>query len=149
MGRKARAVVDRIADGTYQASRHGPPPDDGGEVERLERPKSLEGRAAEVWDEYTALLSGVVRRRDIPVLVELCRWVARSDRIAEALDAMGVDTPAYRALSVTAGIASDKVDKFAARFGANPVDRPKVPQGEGPKAARVPTRPRTKLDEGK
>lgn len=146
MGRKSRPVADRLLDGTYQASRHGPPPAEGGEGESLVRPSTLSGRAADVWDEYAALLSGVVRRRDVPVLAELCRWVERSERIAAALDTLKPTDGPFPKLLVSAGIATDKVAKLSALFGLNPTDRAKVPSGDGPAKAKVPTRPRTKLD---
>lgn len=146
MGRKARPVADRLLDGTHRPDRHGLPPDDGGGVERLERPSSLSGRAAEVWDEYVSLLSGVVRRRDVMVLEELCWWKAQSEKLRAVADAADPTDKGHKQLVIQAGIASDKVAKLSALFGLNPTDRAKVPQGEGPRAAKVPTRPRTKLD---
>ena len=146
MGRKRRAVEDRKLTGEYRADRHGPAPEEGGEAESLVRPSSLSTCAVLVWDELVGMLAGVARKRDVPVLAELCRWVERSNRIAAALDAMQPTDKDFGRLLVSAGIATDKVDKLASRFGLNPTDRAKVPQGEGPAKAKVPTRPRTKLD---
>ena len=120
-------------------------------AERLVRPPSLTGRAAEVWDELAGLLGGVVRRRDVPALVELCRWVERSERIAKELDAMPPAAREFKGLLVAAGIATDKVAMLTARFGLSPADRARIKADKvaGPAAApkpKVKTRQPTKLD---
>lgn len=145
-----KSTEDHLRDGTYKPSKHGPLPSaEPVEAERLRRPESLTGRAAAVWSELVKLLTGVVRKRDVPVLAELCRWVERSERIAAVLDAIDATDPAFGKMLVNAGIATDKVAKLSALFGSTPADRAKVRAvvAEGGGRGKVATRPRTSLDQ--
>lgn len=132
MPQARRSIADRLLDGSYKPSKHGPlPVSEPAAGEALKLPKALNGRAAKVWKELLPLLRGVVRRRDVPVLCELCRWVARSESIAEQLDALEVTTPAFKSLIVAAGIATDKVAKLSALFGLDPANGSKVRSAAG------------------
>ena len=119
--------------------------------ERLPKPSQLTGRAAEIWRELAGLLQSVLRRRDQPALAELCRWVARSERIAETLDAMEPTRKEYRQLLTAAAVATGQVTQLTARFGLSPADRSKV-RGALIAAAstatksKVASRPSTDLD---
>jgi hypothetical protein len=169
-GRPAKSVEHHLAKGTYRPSRHGPlpatpapaviqtpvsVPASGGPPP--ERPGELTGRAAEWWDQYTRQLGGLVRETDTAALAELCRWVTRSELIAARLDAMDPAAREYKALIVSAGIATDKVATLGARFGLTPADRakgkvaaPPPAEGAGPAKPKVRARPQTGIDrEGK
>jgi hypothetical protein len=133
---RKRPIADRLLDGTYKPSKHGPIPVPVG-AENLKKPASLTGRSAAIWKELVALLAGTIRGRHIPALTELCRWIERSERVAKELDAMGVTDKAFRSLLVSAAICTDKIASLTAKFGLNPVDGLKVPQP--PKNSGVPT----------
>ncbi len=155
MGSPRKPIEEHVRNGTYREDRHGPLPGAslpvGDEpVERLVKPDSLGGRAAEVWADLTGLLGGVVRRRDVPALVELCRWVERSERIAKELDAMEPTDREFKGLLISAGIATDKVAVLTARFGLSPADRARIKADRlapvAPAKPKVKTRQPTKLD---
>jgi hypothetical protein len=153
MGRPRKSIAEHVANGTYRPSRHGgaavePGPGDG-PAETIERPTKLGAEAARIWEELAELLAGSIRKRDVPALVELARWIARSDRIAELLDSLDPTDKDFKGLLVQAGIATDKVSDLTKRFGISPADRAKlkaIPSVNGPAVAKVPTRPQTKLD---
>src|SRR5262245_17594272 len=131
-----RPIEDRLLDGTYKPSKHGPvyaPPQP---AETLKKPAALTGKAGAVWKELVETLGGTVRRRDVPALAELCRWIERSDRVAKELDALAVTDPEFKALLVCAGICADKIASLSAKFGATPVDGQKVPQPDPAKGVR-------------
>lgn len=152
MGRPKKSIAELKQSGTYRPSRHASPADtdhvEDVATEQLERPEKLDEAAAEVWDELVELLGGSIRRRDIHALVELCRWIARSDKIAADLDALAPTDKTFKALLINAGIATDKVSDLTKRFGISPADRMKLKAEvpTGPAVAKVPTRPKTKLD---
>jgi len=152
MGRPRKSIDEHLRNGTYRPDRHGPLPvpvsPADAPAEKLVRPPSLTGRAAAVWDELAGLLGGIVRRKDIPALVELCRWIERSERIAATLDKLKPTEKEFKGLVVVAGIATDKVAVLTSRFGLSPADRAKIKAeiAAGPPKPKVPVRPATKLD---
>jgi hypothetical protein len=152
VGRPRKSVAEHKANGTYRPGKHGVEEpavvQDGPVVEVIERPEKLSEDAAKIWDELVELLKGSIRRRDVPALVELCRWIARADKVADELDAVSPTDAKFKALMIVAGIATDKVSDLTKRFGISPADRMKLRTEvqSAPVAAKVPTRPRTKLD---
>lgn len=150
MGRPAKTIAEHRANGTYRPSRHGAEPVGEAEtelVEKVERPAKLSPEAVVIWEELVAILRGVIRQRDVPALTELARWIVRSDRIAEKLDALDPTDTAFKAMLIAAGIATDKVSDLTKRFGISPADRMRL-RSDAPAAAvaKVPVRPQTKLD---
>jgi hypothetical protein len=148
VGRPSKSIEEHKANGTYRPSRHGvlagfvelePEP-----AEALARPEKLDGEAAKVWDELVELLGDSVRKVDTPVLVELSRWIARSDKIAAQLDPLDAADKQFKSLLIAAGIATDKVSTLTKLLA----DRKKLKtESAQPAPAKVPTRPKTKLDQ--
>jgi hypothetical protein len=142
MGRPSKPLEHHLDTGNYRPSRHGPLPGAGPPVAppatAVARPRTLTGRAAEVWDDLAALLGSTLQARDAVVLTELCRWVSRSEAIAALLDATEIGSASFRSLMVSAGIATDKVALLCARCGLTPADEMRVrrkPVAEKPKVA--------------
>ncbi len=151
-----KSLEQHIKDGTYRRDRHGPRPEEIARTpvsERVvpanpERPEDLTGVAGEVWDKLIGLLGEAVHDRDRPLLAELCRWWAELKRVQTALAESAPGEKGYNQLLIAGGICSDKLDKLASRFGLTPADRAKLKaENTGPPIAKVPTRPRTKLDQ--
>lgn len=153
MGRPRKPVTDHLVNGTYRPSRHGPVGDpvrnEPGQVceKPPAKPRSLTGPAGDVWDDLIAILGGIVRKRDVPALADLCRWVARMQRIAGTVDEMDPTDPAFVKTLTAAGIATTNFERYCSKFGLTPRDRVRlgVPDSDAGKA-KVATRPRTKLD---
>lgn len=149
MGRPRKSVAEHLANGTYKPGRHGPLPGEPEEpaLESIECPRELDDESRRVWGDLADLLAGVIRRRDIPALKELCRWITRADRIAKELDVLAPSDKSFKGLLVAAAIATDKVSDLTKRFGISPADRQRLRTGDAaPTVAKVPTRPVTKLD---
>src|SRR4051812_14841340 len=83
----ARKPLEKhILDNTYRADRHGPlTPDDAPQQTPPVKPADLTGEAGKRWDQLTALLLGVVRDRDAPLLAEACRFWAELKRVQTQL----------------------------------------------------------------
>lgn len=151
-GRPRKSVEDHVRDGTYRKDRHGPIPtastSDDPVTKFPDRPASLTGRPAEVWDRLAKVLGGVVRLRDVPTLEELCRWIERAERVdAELADMDPKETRFVKTLT-GAAICTDKILKLSNCFGLSPSDRAKLkPEvSQGPPKPKVMTRQPTKLD---
>jgi phage terminase small subunit len=147
--RVRRPVEDRLLDGTYKPSRHGPipEPEDLGSIRPPVKPTDLTGPAAKIWEQLLSLLGGVARDRDGPLLADLCRWWAELKRVQKVLKTTEPGEKGYNQLLIAAGICSDKLDKIAARFGLTPADRAKLKAEQmGPLVTRVKTMPKTRLD---
>lgn len=149
MGRPRKTLSEHLAKGNYRPCRHGPLSSEPEEspLEAIEKPTKLDADAGRVWDELSELLAGVIRRRDIPALTELCRWTARADRIAKELDVLSPADKLFKGLLIAAGIATDKISDLTKRFGISPADRQRLGAGNAaPTVAKVPVRGPTKLD---
>lgn len=150
MPRIRRPVESRLLDGTYEPGRHGPLPDPAESVTPPTRPDDLTGTARKYWDELLGLLPGVVRERDGPMLAEMCRFRYELTRIRGELRRTKPGGKGYNQLLVASGIAFDKFDKIASRFGLTPSDRAKLrAEMSGPVKAKVAVRKPTKLDRAK
>lgn len=148
---KRKPIEQHVIEGTYREDRHGPLTTADMPEPPPERPAKLTEAEAAVWNEVVAgVLVGVVKKRDVPTLVELCRWVVRADRIAGKLDTMRPGVKGFTSLTTAAAIATDKILAMSARIGMTPLDRAKVrSEGNhpsGPPAAKVRVRGRTALD---
>lgn len=101
------------------------------------------------WDAVAPLLAGVVRPRDVPVLVVLTTWLTLADRTARAVEEMDAADKKYAQMLTCYAIATDKILSLSSRFGLTPADRAKL-HAAMPKTAptkpKVATRPRTSLD---
>lgn len=130
MARPRKSLEHHLKNGTYRPDRHGPLPAPSGADDApagdIPRPSSLANRAAEVWADLVGLLRGVIRRRDVPALAELCRWIERSERIAAELDVLAPSSPKFKNLLIAAGIATDKVAALTRQFGLTPADRSRL-----------------------
>jgi phage terminase small subunit len=152
MGRPKKSAADHIKAGTYREDRHGPPPTTDGvtaESRRLpKKPEDLGEVASAVWDELLPLLADRARESDAARLADLCRWRVRLSQCAEHLDEFEIGTVGFGRVMVSLGIIEDKVNNLSRQFGLTPESRAKLkPEvSAGPVAAKVPTRPRTKLD---
>jgi hypothetical protein len=124
----------------------GPPVRNGAAIPK---PINLDSAESEIWDWLIEQLRGVATERDSRMLAEMVRWWARLEEIWIALRGETIGTVVYNRAMIAAGIAQDKVDKIGIRFGLTPTDRARLPVSvasiERP-AAKVATRPRTKLD---
>lgn len=94
----------------------------------------------------TGLLAGVLTDRDMPILTELCWWWSELRRMQTGLGGMTPGEKGYKDMLVCAGICSTNLDKLAVRFGLTPVDRARLKGEAGPPVAKVPVKPKTKLD---
>ena len=111
------------------------------------RPSDFTSVEKKFWDELTALLGNVIRERDGPLLAELCRFRYELSLIRKELRKTRPGAKGYNQLLVASGIAFDKYDKIASRFGLTPSDRAKLrAEMVGPVKAKVATRKPTKLD---
>lgn len=151
MGRPKKSIEQHLKDGTYRPDRHGPIPGAGGGsgvVAPPKKPADLNSDAAAIWSKLLPLLANTVRDRDAPLLAELCLWWAELERVTTVRDAMVPGEKGYKDILIASGICADKVTKLGEKFGLSPRDRAKLkPEVQaGPVAAKVPTRPRTKLD---
>ena len=147
MGRRPKALEKHILEGTYRADRHGPLTPADMPAPPPPMPAKLTGSVAVVWGEVVEVLAGVVKARDVPTLVELCRWVGRADTIAGVLDGLEPGGKGYTSLITAAAIATDKVLLLSGRFGLSPADRAKLrSESAGPAKPKVASRPRTRLD---
>jgi phage terminase small subunit len=148
-GRPRKSVEQHVLDGTYRKDRHGPltPENTPATAPPPPVPSNLTTAERAAWKQLTALLAGVVKPRDTPTLVELCRWMARADLIAVALAAVKPGAKGFAQLLTAAAIATDKVAVLSGRFGLSPSDRAKLGADvHTPAPAQVKTRPRTALD---
>lgn len=151
-GRPKKSLVDHVRDGTYRRDRHGPlpgekPPASVPLAQPPSRPQAAPQAQSELWDQLTRLLAGVVTDRDVPILTELCWWWTEFRKVQADLATMAPGEKGYKDKLVCAGICSTNLDKLAVRFGLTPVDRARLKGDGGPPAAKVPTRPRSKLNE--
>lgn len=135
-----------MLDGTYRADRHGPLTPADQPAPPPPPPKHLTEAERKAWDTLSNLLSGVVKPRDVPTLVELCRWVARADGLAVALESVGPGEKGFAQLLTASAIATDKVLLLSTRFGLSPADRMRLREEGRPTVSKVRTRPRTALD---
>lgn len=148
MAMPRKPLEQRILDGTYKPSKHGPVTAADLPEPMPPKPKYLTEAESVAWDRLALVLVGVVKKRDVPTLVELCRWLARADKLAAQLDGMTLTAKGYPRLFTLAAIATDKVLLLSTRFGVSPADRAKLRADlpSGPAKPKVLTRPRTKLD---
>lgn len=126
MPRAKVPVEQRLLEGTYKPSRHGPIPTASGPGCVPEKPKSLKGEAARLWKDLLALLKPRLQPSDGLMLASLCRWQARMDALQAKLDEIEPGTVEFGRVIVQAGIATDKVTKLAQLFGLSPTDRAKL-----------------------
>lgn len=146
MGRHRKPVEQRILEGSYKPSRHGPVPADFGIARPPDKPADLTEAAGEFWDRVVNLLAGVVRDRDGEQLAELCRWWARIQKLGAALDKARPGSLNCGRLMNQASTASATFDRIAKRFGLTPADRAAIAAAPaGPVKTRVATKPKTSL----
>lgn len=149
-GRPPKSLQDHIRDGTYRRDRHGPRPEERAAAQPPSvpplKPEVISASQSELWDQLSELLAGVVSERDAPILLELCWWWSELRRVQVALRAMVPGAKLYKDTLIAAGICSTNLDRLASRFGLTPADRARLKADTGPPKAKVPTRPRTKLD---
>jgi phage terminase small subunit len=145
-GRPPKPIEAKVLDGTYRPGRDGPlaaadlpgPPP--------EKPANLSVAAGEWWDRIVVLMAGIVKPTDIPLLTDVCRWLARMDALADLIDSTDPTDPGYHKALIGAAICTDKLSTLSTRFGMTPADRARLRVNAGPQRAKVATRPRTKLD---
>ena len=90
----------------------------------------------------------MLKPRDVPVYLELLRWLHNADKAAKALEGMEATAPKFAQMLTASAIATDKILALSSRFGLTPSDRAKL-RAELPAVAakpKVATRPRTSLD---
>lgn len=144
MPRPRKPLEQHLVDGTYRPVKHGPLPDNlekwrqgEGDAPGLpEKPSDLDEQAAAMWDRVIATRPGTVWPSDGPLLKVFCVWWSLFEKAAKkAADDQTAQT------FTPLGIATDKVEKLAARFGLSPKDRAALPVvNDGPKKAKVQTR---------
>lgn len=146
-GRPRKPIEKHQLEGTYRPDRHGPVNAADLPEPPPALPPGLPDDVAAKWVQAVDLLAGVVKRRDVPLLIDLCRWLARSDKVAAKLDAMAAEEKGFNQTLIAAGIVTDKLLQLSGRFGMTPSDRAKLRVDHATTSkARVSTRPRTKLD---
>lgn len=145
MARPKKPLEQHLVDGTYRPNKHGPLPEnlekwrngDGDAPGLPDKPDDLDERAAEMWDRVIETRPGTIWPSDGPLLKVFCVWWSLWEKAATVA---GKD-PATQAFTAL-GIATDKVEKLAARFGLSPKDRAALPVAdEGPRKAKVESRP--------
>lgn len=152
-GRPRKSLADHLRDGTYRPDRHGPRPGETANVQvpvsscPPDKPHKLTPAQSAIWDQLTELLAGVVTDRDADSLKMICIWLSEFQRVQMILQTMTPGQKGYKDTLVSAGICSANYDKLASKFGLTPADRSKLKVVEvGPPVAKVPTKPKTKLD---
>jgi phage terminase small subunit len=134
-------VEQRLIEGTYKPSRHGPLPVVNGDGGAPVKPKHVKGEAAKVWKNLLTLLAERVQQSDGGMLGELCIWWARLNTINASLDELEPGSAEFGRALIQAGIATDKVSKMAQQFGLTPADRAKLGVvSTGPPVAKVPSK---------
>lgn len=164
MPRPRKSLEDHVRDGTYRADRHGPlpagfltargpvpspavqPADAELTVQPPRKPEDMAEDVAAEWDRLALLLAGVVRDRDADAVSQMAWWLVELGRVQAVIGRMIPGHKGYKDALIAAGICQDKFDKLATKFGMTPADRAKLRSEAGPPKAKVPTRPRTKLD---
>ena len=144
MARNKKPLEQHVIDGTYRPSVHGPLPanleswrhGDGPAPGLPDKPVDLDATAAEMWDRVIATRQGTIWPSDGPMLKVFCVWWSLWEK-ASAKAAIDLTQQTFTPL----GIATDKIEKLAARFGLSPKDRAALPVVQsGPKKAQVETR---------
>ncbi|OWK34954.1 hypothetical protein FRUB_09796 [Fimbriiglobus ruber] len=112
------------------------------------KPSNLSERVGSIWDRIVPLFAGVVKARDVPSLVDVCRWIDRAERTEARIEDMDPSDKAWTQALTGAAIATDKILALSARFGMTPGDRAKLRDTAAPAQTtpRVKTRPATKFD---
>lgn len=144
MPRPKKPIEEKVLDGTYRKSRHGPLPEnlekwrqgEGDAPGPPEKPADLDEAAGLMWDRVIATRPGSIWPSDGPLLKVFCVWWSLFEKTAvKAAEDLTAQT------FTPLGIATDKVEKLAARFGLTPKDRAALPVVDvGPKKAKVETR---------
>lgn len=164
-GRPKKSLQDHIRDGTYRRDRHGPLPgekatqavEQGVSSKTADKLPSVPPAAnrqcsaseSDLRGELEGLIGQTLTPRDSHMLDELCWWWAELRRVQNQLKEIIPGQKGYKDTLSAAGGALDRVIKIAERFGLTPADRAKlgVGNGSGPVVAKVPVRPKTKLDQ--
>lgn len=157
MGRPRKSAEEHKANGTYRPNRHGPLPPPAAPPEPVEpppaKPAGLSDDVSRKWDEVTKALAHLIRPRDAGLLLELSRWLARSDTLAGALDKRKPGAKGFGQLLTAAAITTDKLLALSQRFGLTPGDRAKLKiapptnQAAPTPAPKVASRTRTRNDD--
>lgn len=144
-------MAAKLLEGTYRADRDGPVEGAVRAVGAPQPPADLDGEALAYWHRIVPGLvaSGVAAACDSEALGLLCWWLeqlhrmrADIDRRWTAAEASGAPANLGHAL-VAAGIATDKFNQLASRFGLTPSDRAKLRvEPQGPPQTPVPPRKR-------
>jgi hypothetical protein len=115
---------------------------------KLEKPSGMSKEEGELWATLTRLLRGVLKEQDGPMLAELCRSWAQLDLVRKSLRESKPGERGYNQLLTALKMCLDSVEKIAAKFPLTPAERGRLKVGveSGPPVAKVPVRPRTRLD---
>jgi phage terminase small subunit len=139
--RPRKPTAQKIAEGTYRADR------DAGSVAASGAPVPPEGMSAAARTHWDALApglaaSGVAAECDSQALALLCWWLVEVHHLTRAIDAARAAGGAVApATYVQMGIATDKFDRLAGRFGLTPSERAKLKTGATP-VPEAPVAPR-------
>jgi P27 family predicted phage terminase small subunit len=144
-GRPRKPDELKILEGTFRKDRDGDPSQAVQATGEPAPPPHLKGEALAFWSEVVPGLvaTGVAKAADAPALAGMCEWWARYRKLARRLDRMtGKAAKAMPQVVMMLGIAWDKFDRVAARFGLTPSDRAKLRLGDQQKTAGVMSRRR-------
>lgn len=145
-GRPRKTIEQRLAEGSYRPGRHGPISASVAGRGVPVPPGDLAPGPRAYWDRLCPKLTeaGVACETDSEALALLCWWLHELSLLRAAIDqARERGVPVRSQEYVAVGIATDKVDKLAGRFGLTPSDRAKLKADPPPPpAAPVPPRKR-------
>jgi phage terminase small subunit len=151
-GRPAKPVEEHLKSGHYRPSKHGPRPTVPDPVEGPPpKPPGLPPEQAAKWDATVPHLAHLLRPRDLPLLVDLCWWLAESDRLRAEVAGKKPGQKGYCMLLNAMATATGMLLTFSQRLGLSPADRAKMKlaattAAAAPAKPKVATRPRTALD---
>lgn len=122
-GHNAKTTEQHLADGTYQACRHGDRIDNEQAEGTPIKPDELDEIESQLWDEMVAYLpDAVIGRADTMALRELCRWYSlyRNAFAAWQCDPLDKDS------RLAASASWDRFWRIARDFGVTPVERTRL-----------------------
>lgn len=105
----------------------------------LKKPKSLSGRAAELWDEIEPQLIGIHQRHSIP-FADFCRCVQRMETLEKEVEAEGFTVPGAHGDDKknpklqTLREYRNAVQRWASEFGLTPCSQARLGSEEKAKS---------------
>lgn len=143
-GRPRKPTAAKVLDGSYRADRDGPIDGVVKGAGAPVPPADMTDAARAYWDRLCPQLvkAGVACESDSDALALLCWWLAQLAAIQQTIAALRASgAGSVGKLYIEAGIATDKVDKLAGKFGLTPSDRAKL-RVEPAAAPAMPVPPR-------